>query len=131
MCRLINGANGMEVTDNTKTLANALAEIEQLQQKLAAAEDRADKAEAIIREAQEQKPVGKIEAVFNQGAGHFFNCEWFDHCNFKDGDFLYAAPVPAMPIQDELVKGKNYESGLWSMRNYEAWLEDQSEVRPS
>lgn len=43
---------------------------------------------------------------------------------------LYAAPVlpPAgwVMVPVEPVCGKNYEAGLWSRRNYEAWMEDQT-----
>jgi hypothetical protein len=31
----------------------------------------------------------------------------------------------AAPAQPEPITGPNYDAGLWSRRNYEAWLEDQ------
>jgi len=53
-----------------------------------------------------QEPVGKISSVFNQGAGHFFNCEWFDHCSFKEGDLLYAHPPQAAAIPEVMESGE-------------------------
>lgn len=55
---------------------------------------------AVLAKAMDQEPVGRVSAVFNQGAGHFFNCEWLDHCNFKEGDLLYAHPLPAQAIPE-------------------------------
>ena len=84
----------MEVTDNTKTLANALAEIDQLRQKL-------EQAEAIIREAREQKPAcWRWQAGRDEGF-------YFSEVSAKEGAEygenitpLFISPVPAMPIQD-------------------------------
>jgi hypothetical protein len=127
----------MEVTDNTKTMANALAEIEQLQQKLEQAEARADKAEAMIREAQEQKPsifvvfngVSPVKAFYensyaceyadSQQKNHSLSGSW---SNFHVKG-LYAAPVPAMPIQDE---SKAKSDALFEFANkLEGWLNCQ------
>lgn len=59
---------------------------------------RADRAEAIISEAREQKAAAKIskgdayiDAEILKGFVETLN----------DGDYLYANPVPAMPIQDD------------------------------
>lgn len=115
----------MEITDNTKTLANALAENDQLRQQLEAAEAEIKRLESswhvetlnrkdqliaeqeaendrlkhIIRDAREQKPVavmgnnGSVMSKSELGNG-------FEKC--LDGNTaLYAAPVPAMQIQDD------------------------------
>jgi len=80
----------MEVTDNTKTLANALAEIDQLRQKL-------ERAEAIIREAQEQDAIVEVK---RHGKSGYYYFEELKPRAINKGMKLYASPVPAMPIQD-------------------------------
>jgi hypothetical protein len=111
----------MQVTDNTKTLANAIAEIDQLRQKLDAAEKqwhyyqslikhngfdgitdllaKHHALEKVICEAREQIPLGTIDSAD----------AWRLHVgrNTKAlparlGGYVYAAPVPAMPIQDDI-----------------------------
>jgi len=118
----------MEVTDNKKTLANALAEIEQLRQKLEAAEAEIkrlesawhvetlnrkdqliakqeaenDRLKKIIREAREQKPAcWRWQAGRDEGF-------YFSEVSAKEGAEygenitpLFISPVPAMPIQDD------------------------------
>lgn len=36
-----------------------------------------------------------------------------------------AIPEGMVLVKIEPITGKNYEAGLWSRRNYEAWQEDQ------
>lgn len=92
-----------------KVLNELLVQRDQLRQKLEAAEARADKAEAAIREAREQKPFGYIPNVestqkwLSEGYTATLNPE-------KEGRYIfpvYAAPVPAMPIQDEPIAWMN------------------------
>lgn len=72
------------ITDNTATLANALARIAEL--------------EAEREQALKQEPVGEITLAHKgKGDGSFFNVEWFDHANFRAGDKLYAHPSPVQP----------------------------------
>lgn len=69
--------------------------IRDLQQQLTEANARADAAEAIIKEAQEQESIGRVCKNINGGVawnGSFLMCE--------DGDYLYARPP--MPVKDEL-----------------------------
>ncbi len=53
----------------------------------------------------------------------------------KRGDKLYLRPAPKVPegwqlVPKEPLIGINYEIGLWSRRNHEAMLEDQSAAAP-
>lgn len=81
----------MEITDNTKTLANALAEINLFRQKLEAAQQ-------IIREAREQKPVAVVDIMFGGRPEIRFLPGNYDYRGL-----MYAAPVPAMPMQDDKI----------------------------
>lgn len=75
---------------------------------------RADKAEAALREAREQKPVAITAGVRRVENGVFTGKVKFTSRLFSkllaQGVQLYAAPVPAMPVQDGLGKlAENFE----------------------
>ena len=55
----------------------------------------------------------------------FHSSSWLVKC--KEITPLYAIPPGYVIVPMEPICGENYEAGLWSRRNYEAWLEDQAE----
>lgn len=83
---------------------------------------RIDELRAILDDADlphaRRSPVGKVTIASNNGSGHFFNVEWYEHANLKAGDELFKAPVSATrPAPcEQLCEAKAFEIEIRQLR---------------